>query len=40
MLLVAPDYNFKLEIQESILIKLLKSTLNKNTSSVPIFVLI
>ena len=27
--------NFKLEIQESILIKLLKPTLNKNISSVP-----
>ena len=28
--------NFKLEIQESILIKLLKPTLNKNISSVPL----
>ena len=29
--------NFKLEIQESILIKLLKPTLNKNISSVPLY---
>ena len=29
--------NFKLEIQESILIKLLKSTLNKNISLVPLY---
>ena len=30
-------YNFKLEIQESILIKLLKQTLNKNISSVTLY---
>ena len=31
--------NFKLEIQESILIELLKPTLNKNISSVPLYLL-
>ena len=31
------SHNFKLEIQESILIKLLRPTLNKNVSSVPLY---
>ena len=36
-ILAKSSYNFKLEIQESILIKLLKPTLNKNISSVPLY---
>ena len=36
-ILAKSSCNFKLEIQESILIKLLKLTLNKNVSSVPLY---
>ena len=36
LILANSSCNFKLEIQESILIKLLKPTLNKNISSVPL----
>ena len=36
-ILAESSSNFKLEIQESILIKLLKLTLNKNISSVPLY---
>ena len=36
-ILAKSSCNFKLEIQESILIKLLKPTLNKNISSVPLY---
>ena len=36
-ILAKSSQNFKLEIQESILIKLLKPTLNKNISSVPLY---
>ena len=36
-ILAKSSYNFKLEIQESILIKLFKSTWNKNISSVPLY---
>ena len=36
-ILAKSSHNFKLEIQESILIKLVKPTLNKNISSVPLY---
>ena len=36
-ILAKSSCNFKLKIQESILIKLLKPTLNKNVSSVPLY---
>ena len=36
-ILAKSSCNFKLEIQESILIKLLNATLNKNISSVPLY---
>ena len=36
-ILAKSSCNFKLEIQESILIKLLRPTLNKNISSVPLY---
>ena len=36
-ILAKNSYNFKLEIQERILIKLLNPTLNKNISSVPLY---
>ena len=36
-ILAKSSCNFKLEIKESILIKLLKPTLNKNISSVPLY---
>ena len=37
LILTNSSCNFKLEIQESILIKLLTPTLNKNISSVPLY---
>ena len=37
LILAKSSCNFKLEIQESILIKLLKPTLNKNISPVPLY---
>ena len=37
LILAKSSCNFKLEIQESILIKLLRPTLNKNISSVPLY---
>ena len=37
LILTKSSCNFKLEIQESILIKLLTPTLNKNISSVPLY---
>ena len=36
-ILAKSSCNFKLDIQESILIKVLKPTLNKNISSVPLY---